>query len=139
MRTLWIMAVLLLGVEGNLFQFEKLIKKMTGKSGMLWYSAYGCYCGWGGQGRPKDATDRCYFVHDCCYGKVTGCNPKMDIYTYSVENGNIVCGGTNPCKKQICECDGAAAICFRDNLKTYDSKTYWKYPKKNCKEESEPC
>nr|C0HM79.1 RecName: Full=Basic phospholipase A2; Short=svPLA2 [Agkistrodon piscivorus leucostoma] len=95
----------------NLFQFEKLIKK----SGMLWYSAYGCYCGWGGQGRPKDATDRCCFVHDCCYGKVTGCNPK--------------CGGTNPCKKQICECDRAAAICFRDNLKTYDSKTYWKYPK----------
>uniref|UniRef100_A0A194APT7 Phospholipase A2 1k n=1 Tax=Agkistrodon piscivorus TaxID=8715 RepID=A0A194APT7_9SAUR len=139
MRTLWIMAVLLLGVEGNLFQFEKLIKKMTGKSGMLWYSAYGCYCGRGGQGRPKDATDRCCFVHDCCYGKVTGCNPKMDIYTYSVENGNIVCGGTNPCKKQICECDRAAAICFRDNLKTYDSKTYWKYPKKNCKEESEPC
>uniref|UniRef100_A0A194ARQ7 Phospholipase A2 1q n=1 Tax=Agkistrodon piscivorus TaxID=8715 RepID=A0A194ARQ7_9SAUR len=139
MRTLWIMAVLLLGVEGNLFQFEKLIKKMTGKSGMLWYSAYGCYCGWGGQGRPKDATDRCCFVHDCCYGKVTGCNPKMDIYTYSVENGNIVCGGTNPCKKQICECDRAAAICSGDNLKTYDSKTYWKYPKKNCKEESEPC
>nr|AUS82445.1 secretory phospholipase A2 [Agkistrodon contortrix contortrix] len=139
MRTLWIMAVLLLGVEGNLYQFEKLIQKIVGRSGVLWYSAYGCYCGWGGQGRPQDATDRCCFVHDCCYNKVTSCNPKLDIYTYSVKNRDVVCGGTNPCKKQICECDRAAAICFRDNKDTYDSKKYWKYPKKNCKEESEPC
>uniref|UniRef100_A0A194APS0 Phospholipase A2 3c n=1 Tax=Agkistrodon piscivorus TaxID=8715 RepID=A0A194APS0_9SAUR len=138
MRTLWIMAVLLLGVEGDLMQFETLIMKIAKRSGMFWYSAYGCYCGWGGQGQPQDATDRCCFVHDCCYGKVTGCDPKLDSYTYSVENGDVVCGGNDPCKKEICECDRAAAICFRDNKVTYDNK-YWRFPPQNCKEESEPC
>nr|AAS79430.1 phospholipase A2 [Sistrurus tergeminus]ABY77932.1 phospholipase A2 [Sistrurus tergeminus]ABY77933.1 phospholipase A2 [Sistrurus tergeminus]AUS82472.1 secretory phospholipase A2 [Sistrurus tergeminus] len=138
MRTLWILAVLLLGVEGNLIQFETLILKVAKKSGMFSYSAYGCYCGWGGHGRPQDATDRCCFVHDCCYGKVTDCDPKLDTYTYSEENGEIICGGDDPCKKQICECDKAAAICFRDNKNTYNNK-YWRLPTENCQEEPEPC
>nr|AHJ09563.1 phospholipase A2 [Ovophis okinavensis] len=139
MRTLWIMAVLLLGVEGHLMQFETLIMKIAGKSGVWWYGSYGCYCGAGGQGRPQDPSDRCCFVHDCCYGKVTGCNTKDEFYTYSEENGAITCGGENPCLKEVCECDLAAAICFRDNLDTYNSKKYWMFPAKNCQEESEPC
>nr|AHJ09588.1 phospholipase A2 [Trimeresurus cardamomensis] len=138
MRTLWIMAVLLLGVEGNLLQFELLIMKVAGRSGIVWYSDYGCFCGKGGHGRPQDATDRCCFVHDCCYGRVNGCDPKDDFYTYREENGNIVCEEDNPCTKEICECDKDAAICFRDNINTYDNK-YWFYPAKYCKEESEPC
>nr|BAN82141.1 phospholipase a2 [Ovophis okinavensis] len=139
MRTLWIMAVLLLGVEGHLMQFETLIMKIAGRSGVWWYGSYGCYCGAGGQGRPQDPSDRCCFVHDCCYGKVTGCNTKDEFYTYSEENGAITCGGENPCLKEVCECDLAAAICFRDNLDTYNSKKYWMFPAKNCQEESEPC
>nr|P0DUN0.1 RecName: Full=Acidic phospholipase A2 PhTX-III; Short=svPLA2; AltName: Full=Phosphatidylcholine 2-acylhydrolase [Bothrocophias hyoprora] len=106
----------------DLMQFETLIMK----SGVWYYGSYGCYCGSGGQFRPQDASDRCCFVHDCCYGK----------------NGDIVCGGDDPCKKQICECDRVAATCFRDNKVTYDNK-YWffpaKFPPQNCKEESEPC
>nr|AHJ09568.1 phospholipase A2 [Ovophis monticola]AHJ09569.1 phospholipase A2 [Ovophis monticola] len=139
MKTLWIMAVLLLGVEGHLMQFETLIMKIAGRSGVWYYGSYGCYCGSGGQGQPKDASDRCCFVHDCCYGKVTGCDPKEDFYTYTEENGAVVCGGDDPCKKEICECDKNAAICFRDNMDTYDSKTYWFLNPKNCQEESEPC
>nr|AHJ09567.1 phospholipase A2 [Ovophis okinavensis] len=139
MRTLWIMAVLLLGVEGHLMQFETLIMKIAGRSGVWWYGSYGCYCGAGGQGRPQDPSDRCCFVHDCCYGKVTGCNTKDEFYTYSEENGAITCGGEHPCLKEVCECDLAAAICFRDNLDTYNSKKYWMFPAKNCQEESEPC
>nr|ANN23914.1 phospholipase A2_2 [Crotalus tzabcan]ANN23931.1 phospholipase A2_2 [Crotalus basiliscus] len=138
MRTLWIVAVLLLGVEGSLVQFETLIMKIAGRSGLLWYSAYGCYCGWGGHGLPQDATDRCCFVHDCCYGKATDCNPKTVSYTYSEENGEIICGGDDPCGTQICECDKAAAICFRDNIPSYNNK-YWLFPPKNCREEPEPC
>nr|Q800C4.1 RecName: Full=Acidic phospholipase A2 Cvv-E6a; Short=svPLA2; AltName: Full=Phosphatidylcholine 2-acylhydrolase; Flags: Precursor [Crotalus viridis viridis]AAO93137.1 phospholipase A2 [Crotalus viridis viridis] len=138
MRTLWIVAVLLLGVEGSLVQFETLIMKIAGRSGLLWYSAYGCYCGWGGHGLPQDATDRCCFVHDCCYGKATDCNPKTVSYTYSEENGEIVCGGDNPCGTQICECDKAAAICFRDNIPSYSNK-YWLFLPKNCRGDPEPC
>nr|AEO99168.1 phospholipase A2 [Ovophis monticola]AHJ09584.1 phospholipase A2 [Ovophis makazayazaya] len=139
MRTLWIMAVLLLGVEGDLMQFETLIMKIAGRSGVWFYGYYGCYCGAGGQGRPQDASDRCCFVHDCCYGKVDSCNPKSNTYVYSEENGAIVCGGDDPCKKEVCECDRVAAICFRDNIDTYDSKKYWMLPPRNCQEESEPC
>nr|P86389.1 RecName: Full=Acidic phospholipase A2 2; Short=BaspPLA2-II; Short=svPLA2; AltName: Full=Phosphatidylcholine 2-acylhydrolase [Bothrops asper] len=124
----------------NLWQFGQMMSDVMRKNVVFKYLSYGCYCGWGGIGQPKDATDRCCFVHDCCYGKVTGCDPKMDIYTYtySKENGDVVCGGDDPCKKQICECDRVAAICFRDNKDTYDSK-YWFYGAKNCQEDSEPC
>nr|C0HLF0.1 RecName: Full=Basic phospholipase A2; Short=PoPLA2; Short=PophPLA2; Short=svPLA2; AltName: Full=Phosphatidylcholine 2-acylhydrolase [Porthidium ophryomegas] len=121
----------------NLFQFRKMIKKMTKKEPVVYYAFYGCYCGKGGRGKPKDATDRCCFVHDCCYEKVTGCNPKWGYYTYSM-NKQIVCGGDDPCKKQVCECDKAAAICFRDNLKTYKKK-YMSFPNFFCTDPSEKC
>nr|Q9PVF2.1 RecName: Full=Acidic phospholipase A2 H1E6; Short=svPLA2; AltName: Full=Phosphatidylcholine 2-acylhydrolase; Flags: Precursor [Calloselasma rhodostoma]AAF03251.1 phospholipase PLA2 precursor [Calloselasma rhodostoma] len=139
MRTLWILAVLQVGVEGHLLQFETMIIKMTKQTGLFSYSFYGCYCGWGGHGRPQDPTDRCCFVHDCCYGKVTNCDPKAAAYSYTIENGGIVCGGDDPCKKQICECDRAAAMCFRDNLDTYNYAKYWKFSAKDCQEESDPC
>nr|AID56658.1 gintexin acidic subunit precursor [Gloydius intermedius] len=138
MRTLWIMAVLLLGVEGSLVQFETLIMKIAGRSGVWYYRSYGCYCGAGGQGWPQDASDRCCFVHNCCYRKVTGCDPQLDVYSYTEENGDIICGGDDSCQTQICECDRAAAICFRDNMGTYDYK-YWRFSPRNCQEESEPC
>nr|AEY82465.1 PLA2 5 [Crotalus oreganus helleri] len=138
MRTLWIVAVLLLGVEGSLVQFETLIMKVAKRSGLLWYSAYGCYCGWGGHGRPQDATDRCCFVHDCCYGKATDCNPQTVSYTYGEENGEIVCGGDDPCGTQIWERDRAATICFPNNIPSYKHK-YWLFPPKNCRGGTDPC
>nr|CAE47222.1 ammodytin I2(D) isoform [Vipera ursinii] len=137
MRILWIVAVCLIGVEGNLYQFGKMIKYKTGKIALFSYSDYGCYCGWGGQGKPKDATDRCCFVHDCCYGRVNGCDPKLTIYSYSFENGDIVCGGGDSCKRAVCECDRVAAICFGENLNTYDKK-YKNYPSSECTE-TEQC
>nr|Q6EER3.1 RecName: Full=Basic phospholipase A2 Sct-N6; Short=svPLA2; AltName: Full=Phosphatidylcholine 2-acylhydrolase; Flags: Precursor [Sistrurus tergeminus]AAR14163.1 N6b basic phospholipase A2 [Sistrurus tergeminus] len=138
MRTFWIVAVLLVGVEGNLLQFNKMIKIMTKKNAIPSYSSYGCYCGWGGRGRPKDATDRCCFVHDCCYEKLTDCSPKTDTYSYSLKSGVIICGGNDPCKKQICECDKAAAVCFGENLSTY-KKRYMFYPDFLCTDPSETC
>nr|AHJ09513.1 phospholipase A2 [Trimeresurus popeiorum] len=138
MRTLWIMAVLLVGVEGSVVQLTKMIVQEMGKNALTSYSLYGCNCGPGGRRKPMDATDRCCFVHDCCYGKVNGCNPKKAVYIYSLENGDIVCGGDDPCRKEVCECDKAAAICFRDNMDTYDNK-HWNVPSENCQEESERC
>nr|AHJ09542.1 phospholipase A2 [Trimeresurus sabahi] len=122
MRTLWIMAVLLVGVEGHLMQFETLIMKVAGRSGVWYYGSYGCFCGAGGQGRPQDASDRCCLVHKCCYKKLTDCDPKKDRYSYSWVNKAIVCGEKNPHLKELCECDKAVAICFRENMDTYDKK-----------------
>uniref|UniRef100_A0A0A1WCG3 Phospholipase A2 Group IIA d n=1 Tax=Echis coloratus TaxID=64175 RepID=A0A0A1WCG3_ECHCO len=138
MRTLWIVAVWLMGVEGHLLQFENMIYQKTGKFAIIAYSNYGCYCGWGGKGKPQDATDRCCFVHDCCYGRVNGCDPKADSYSYSFENGDIVCGDDDPCRRAVCECDRVAANCFAENLKTYNKK-YWLSSIIDCKEESEKC
>nr|AJS19104.1 phospholipase A2 precursor [Atheris squamigera] len=138
MRTLWIVALWLMGVEGNLFQFRNMIHKKTGKNAVMNYSAYGCYCGWGGQGKPQDATDRCCFVHDCCYGRVNGRDPKMSLYTYAFQGEDIVCGDTDPSLKELCECDRVAAICLGENVSTYNNN-YWLYSSKKCQEESEQC
>nr|1BJJ_A Chain A, AGKISTRODOTOXIN [Gloydius halys]1BJJ_B Chain B, AGKISTRODOTOXIN [Gloydius halys]1BJJ_C Chain C, AGKISTRODOTOXIN [Gloydius halys]1BJJ_D Chain D, AGKISTRODOTOXIN [Gloydius halys]1BJJ_E Chain E, AGKISTRODOTOXIN [Gloydius halys]1BJJ_F Chain F, AGKISTRODOTOXIN [Gloydius halys] len=122
----------------NLLQFNKMIKEETGKNAIPFYAFYGCYCGWGGQGKPKDGTDRCCFVHDCCYGRLVNCNTKSDIYSYSLKEGYITCGKGTNCEEQICECDRVAAECFRRNLDTYNNG-YMFYRDSKCTETSEEC
>ncbi|KFO13823.1 Basic phospholipase A2 Cdr-13, partial [Balearica regulorum gibbericeps] len=51
----------------SLWDLHELITKVTGKNALLYYSFYGCYCGLGGKGQPKDATDKCCQLHDTCY------------------------------------------------------------------------
>nr|P82950.1 RecName: Full=Basic phospholipase A2 homolog; Short=svPLA2 homolog; AltName: Full=Myotoxin II [Atropoides nummifer]2AOZ_A Chain A, Phospholipase A2 homolog [Atropoides nummifer] len=116
----------------NLYQLWKMILQETGKNAAPSYGFYGCNCGVGSRGKPKDATDRCCFVHKCCYKALTDCSPKTDSYSYSWKDKTIVCGKNNPCLKQECECDKAVAICLRDNLDTYN-KNYKIYPKPLCK------
>lgn len=44
-------------VPGSLLDLSTMIEKVTGKPALMNYGFYGCYCGWGGQGTPKDGTD----------------------------------------------------------------------------------
>lgn len=46
--------------------------------------------------------------------------------------------GTTTCQQQTCECDKRAALCFRDNLGTYNSK-YAHYPNQLCTGPTPPC
>uniref|UniRef100_A0A674H4G3 Phospholipase A2 n=1 Tax=Taeniopygia guttata TaxID=59729 RepID=A0A674H4G3_TAEGU len=65
----------------------------TGRSPLA-YIGYGCYCGLGGRGWPKDKTDWCCHRHDCCYdtAEKEGCNPKVQRYQWACEQNTVRCG-----------------------------------------------
>ncbi|XP_078620279.1 uncharacterized protein LOC144887151 [Branchiostoma floridae x Branchiostoma japonicum] len=99
----------------NLWQFGKMIKKVTGRNA-LDYNNYGCYCGWGGAGVPVDNIDTCCRDHDLCYGGVK--SPKLfTVYSYVAAPGVVTCNdapGTND--RAVCECDRTAVLCFNANV-----------------------
>ncbi|XP_011935740.1 PREDICTED: calcium-dependent phospholipase A2 isoform X2 [Cercocebus atys] len=55
----WFLACSVPAVQGGLLDLKSMIEKVTGKNALTNYGFYGCYCGWGGRGTPKDGTDRC--------------------------------------------------------------------------------
>ncbi|XP_074775856.1 group 10 secretory phospholipase A2 isoform X3 [Athene noctua] len=73
------------------------IRCTTGRSPFA-YLRYGCYCGLGGRGWPKDRVDWCCFNHDCCYGKAeqAGCHPKTENYYWECDDNAAVCAFTLP-------------------------------------------
>ncbi|KAM6147321.1 phospholipase A2-like [Phoenicopterus ruber ruber] len=86
----------------------------TGRSPLA-YVGYGCYCGLGGQGWPKDKTDWCCHRHDCCYDKAEkeGCSPKAQRYQWACEQNAVQCDNlTDRCEKMVCLCDQEAAKCW---------------------------
>ncbi|KAL8198584.1 UNVERIFIED_CONTAM: hypothetical protein K2H54_016915 [Gekko kuhli] len=117
-----LLACSVLTAQGSLLEFGQIIKIATGKYALPEYTSYGCYCGLGGQGEPRDATDRCCLVHDCCYIALKGkCKPKTDQYKFTSHNGNVTCADVGSwCEMEICKCDKAAALCLRDNLNSYN-------------------
>ncbi|XP_034267693.1 phospholipase A2-like isoform X1 [Pantherophis guttatus] len=82
----------------------------------LAYVGYGCYCGPGGRGWPKDETDWCCHRHDCCYdfAQRQGCNPITDRYKWTCQDNTVICDAAlNRCQNIICQCDKEAAWCWR--------------------------
>nr|XP_055117880.1 phospholipase A2 group V isoform X2 [Symphalangus syndactylus]XP_055117881.1 phospholipase A2 group V isoform X2 [Symphalangus syndactylus]XP_055117882.1 phospholipase A2 group V isoform X2 [Symphalangus syndactylus]XP_055117884.1 phospholipase A2 group V isoform X2 [Symphalangus syndactylus] len=53
----WFLACSVPAVQGGLLDLKSMIEKVTGKNALTNYGFYGCYCGWGGRGNPKDGTD----------------------------------------------------------------------------------
>ncbi|XP_068744280.1 acidic phospholipase A2 Cc1-PLA2-like [Montipora capricornis] len=122
----------------NLVQFGNMIACSTNQS--MWdYSDYGCWCGYGGSGKPVDATDRCCYEHDLCYKSLdfcqgwwftfftnyryTECRQCEPEFTYSADDEQ------KKCKTALCECDSQAAKCFGE---AYFNKSYAIYDTSKC-------
>ncbi|XP_009940073.2 basic phospholipase A2 homolog 2 [Opisthocomus hoazin] len=120
--------------HGSLWELHKMITKVTGKNALLHYSSYGCYCGVGGRGRPKDDTDRCCQLHDTCYDNllIYGCNGKKQGYHYDWHDGSPSCREGSWCAQLSCECDRSLALCLQQSIKSY-SKRYRFYLRHWCR------
>ncbi|XP_049734100.1 phospholipase A2 group V isoform X2 [Elephas maximus indicus] len=110
-----------------------MIEAITGKNALLNYGFYGCYCGLGGQGTPKDGTDWCCWVHDHCYGLLEekGCNIVTQSYKYKVTWGSVTCELGPFCQVHLCACDRKLVYCLRRKLRSYDS-SYQYFPRVFC-------
>ncbi|XP_036420538.1 phospholipase A2-like [Colossoma macropomum] len=102
-------------VSRSLLELSGLMKCSTGRHALA-YTVYGCYCGLGGQGWPRDTADWCCHKHDCCYAKAVdkGCNSKSDRYRWSCGTYEQDCADVDdPCEKMLCVCDRDAARCLK--------------------------
>ncbi|KAM6435545.1 uncharacterized protein PHA67_000996 [Liasis olivaceus] len=42
---------------GSLLNFKLMIQRVTQKNALIYFNGYGCFCGKGGRGKPRDNTD----------------------------------------------------------------------------------
>ncbi|XP_048823670.1 basic phospholipase A2 Cdr-13-like [Lagopus muta] len=119
---------------GSLWQLQQVVTKLTGKNAVLHYSFYGCYCGVGGHGQPKDATDRCCQLHDACYDGLQKyhCNAKQQHYQYSWRSGRLTCNRDSWCAQLSCECDRSLGLCLQRSARSYNRR-YVLYLKSQCR------
>ncbi|KAM5227731.1 group 10 secretory phospholipase A2 [Ctenodactylus gundi] len=111
----------------------------VGDKNSIIYMHYGCYCGFGGRGKPRDDVDWCCQRHDCCYNRaeLAGCSPKLHRYNWECVDNQIQCGpAENECQELMCECDKEIAYCL---AKAEYHIKYLFYPHMLCSEESPPC
>ncbi|CAK7304106.1 Group 10 secretory phospholipase A2 [Vulpes lagopus] len=111
----------------------------VGTRSPLSYISYGCYCGLGGHGQPRDTIDWCCHQHDCCYMRAeqAGCRPKMERYPWQCVNQSILCGpADNKCQELLCTCDKEIAYCLAQT--EYNLK-YLFYPRVFCEKDSPTC
>ncbi|OWK63896.1 Group 10 secretory phospholipase A2 [Lonchura striata] len=85
----------------GIIELAGAIRCGTGRSPLA-YIGYGCYCGLGGRGWPKDKTDWCCHRHDCCYdtAEKEGCNPKVQRYQWVCEQNTVRCVKVRPVDRE---------------------------------------
>ena len=106
------------------------------------FNSYGCWCGIGGGGPVKDQIDDCCRIHDLCYDSVLeNCslldNLYLGAYKYEANEESIESKiDQEDCNIRSCQCDKAAAYCFKKYLSHYnrDNKNY---NKEKCGREDE--
>ncbi|XP_053137309.1 basic phospholipase A2 PL-Y-like [Hemicordylus capensis] len=128
--------------SSSLINFKVMIERITKKNALIYFNGYGCYCGKGGKGKPRDKTDMCCYKHDCCYERLHNqtCHPFIDHYRYLIINQDVMCRykKKSDCSEGACECDRRAALCFRKEANTYNRKLK-RYPAVLCKEKTPKC
>ncbi|XP_062310895.1 phospholipase A2-like [Osmerus eperlanus] len=126
-------------VPRALWQFGGMIHCIQPGVNPLKYDNYGCWCGLGGSGTPRDGVDRCCKSHDLCYRaskSLPECRPIIDapyikIYDFTCKNKQVSCSASNdPCQAFVCECDRVAAHCFAKNTYNHENKNL--DPKVHC-------
>ncbi|XP_037674497.1 group IID secretory phospholipase A2 [Choloepus didactylus] len=143
-RPLLCVLVVMAGViltQGGILNLNKMVQKVTGKVAVFSYWPYGCHCGWGGRGQPKNATDWCCRTHDCCYShlKKERCRIHTDHYKFTYSQGDVQCPARGSwCEQQLCACDKEVAFCLRRNLDTYQKhlRYYWR---PHCRDQTPEC
>ncbi|XP_036595487.1 group 10 secretory phospholipase A2-like [Trichosurus vulpecula] len=95
----------------------------------LAYMSYGCYCGIGGSGWPRDRAEWCCQNFGCCYSKVEEavCFPTMERYNWECRDQRLGFGANlNKCQEIMYKCDKEIAHCLATaeyNAKTFSSST----------------
>ncbi|NWX87567.1 PA2BD phospholipase, partial [Nothoprocta ornata] len=120
--------------HGSLWELQRMVTQATGHSALLHYGSYGCHCGWGGRGQPKDATDGCCQRHDSCYESLLrhGCQAKWQRYRYGWQGGRLACAKGSACAQLSCECDRSLALCLRRHRGSYRGALRL-YPRAACR------
>ncbi|KAG8432930.1 hypothetical protein GDO86_017264 [Hymenochirus boettgeri] len=122
----------------GLVQLAGAIHCGTGRSAFH-YIGYGCHCGLGGQGHPKDKTDWCCHSHDCCYeyAEQFGCKTKLGQYNWTCKDSNVKCEKTTDwCQRIVCKCDSQFAKCL--SKANFNSK-HVLFPNYFCNKQTPSC
>uniref|UniRef100_A0A8D2AKA2 Phospholipase A2 n=1 Tax=Sciurus vulgaris TaxID=55149 RepID=A0A8D2AKA2_SCIVU len=122
----------LMWAQGDIVNFHTMISLVTRKNAASSYGFYGCHCGLGGKGAPRDATDRCCAAHDCCYYRLEkrGCGTKLLKYKFKYRGGKVVCEGKKePRSQSNVPHDGRGAEEIKKQLYDFEEESAWKPPR----------